>query len=99
MSKQIAELESILQQQIVEHKKMLNLIETHYAAMKKADLRKMEDFGHLGEACRLRIATLEHKRKTLTLQIAKAMKQTGDLKITQIAELFPASKLSLLKLR
>ncbi len=99
MSKQIAELELILQQQVIEHKKMLAMVESHHAAMKIFDLRVMEDLGQRQEACRLRIATLEHKRKTLTAMIGKLLKVPGELKITQIADLHPAQKASLLKLR
>lgn len=99
MSKQIAELEQILQMQVIEHKKMLAMVEQHHAAMKKFDLKVMEDVGQRQEACRLRIATLEHKRKTLTTTIARLMKFSGELKITQIAEMHPAQKVSLLKLR
>ncbi len=99
MSKFVAELEIILQQQIAEHKKMLAMADSHHVAMKAFNLKTMEDIGALQEACRLRIATLEHKRKTLTIQIARQFKFNGDLKITQIAELHPAQKPSLLKLR
>lgn len=99
MSKLVADLEMILQQQVNEHKKMLALVETHQLAMKKFDLKVMEDVGHLTESCRMRIATLEYKRKALTLQIAKALKIAGEMKITQIADLYPAQKPSLMKLR
>ena len=99
MSKQIVDLESILHQQVVEHRKMLAMSDTHQEAMKKFSLKSMEDIGHLQEACRLRMATLEYKRKTLTLQIAKLHKLPGDLKLPQLAELYPQYKPSLLKLR
>ncbi len=99
MSKFVAELELILQQQIAEHRKMLAMADTHHLAMKAFDLKVIEDVGQLQEACRLRIATLEHKRKTITIQIARQFKHNGDLKITQIAELHPPFKASLLKSR
>lgn len=99
MSKLVADIEAILQQQVIEHRKMLAMVEKHQEAMKKFDLRVMEDVGHLTESCRMRITTLEYKRKTLTLQLAKSLKIAGDLKITQIADLYPAQKPALMKLR
>ncbi len=99
MSKQIADLELILQQQVDEHRKLLAMCGKHQAAMKTFDLKTIEDITHLQEACRLRIATLEHKRKTLTLAIAKLHKLPGDLKLPQLAELYPQYKPSLLKYR
>jgi len=99
MSKNITDLELVLQHQIAEHRKMLAMCDAHQAAMKKFDLKAMEDLTNLQEACRLRMATLEYKRKTLTLAIARLHKLPGDLKLTQLAELYPAYKPSLMKYR
>lgn len=99
MSKQIVDLDLILQQQIAEHRKLLVLADTHQVAMKAFDLKTMEDVSHLQESCRLRIATLENKRKTLVQQIARLHKLSADPKITQLADLYPQFKSSLIKSR
>jgi hypothetical protein len=97
--RQIADLESALQQLILEHRKLLKHIDAQQAAMKALNLRAMDEATNQQEAARLRIATLEHKRRTLTLQIAKLCRLNGEPKIPQLADLFPHRKTSLLKLR
>src|SRR5437763_131822 len=90
--RQITDLESVLQQLILEHRKLLKHVDAQQAAMKTLNLRAMDEATNQQEASRLRIATLEHKRRTLTLQIAKLMRLSGEPKIPQLAELFPHRK-------
>lgn len=97
--KPIADLESILTQQIAEHRKLLAFCDAQQTAMKAFDLKAMEEVTHLAEACRLRIATAENKRKALTTAIAKALRLPPDARLTQIADAVPQYKPSLLKLR
>jgi hypothetical protein len=97
--KLIADLETLLQQQIAEHRKLLAFCDAQQTAMKAFNLKVMEDLTHLTEACRMRIATAENKRKTLTLLIIKALKLPADAKLKQIADAAPQFKPSLLKLR
>ena len=59
----------------------------------------MEELAGTQEACRLRIATLETKRKMLVVQIARGAKIFGDVKLDRIAELFPDRKPELLHLK
>jgi len=47
MSKNITDLELVLQHQIAEHRKMLAMCDAHQAAMKKFDLKAMEDLTNL----------------------------------------------------
>ena len=67
MSRLIFDLESILQQLIVEHRKLLKHLEVHQNAMKTMALDAMDQAANLQEASRLRIATLEnhHYRRAI----------------------------------
>jgi hypothetical protein len=97
--RQIADLEAVLQQLILEHRKLLKHIDAQQAAMKTLNLRAMDEATNQQEAARLRIATAEHKRRTLTIQIAKLLRVNGEPKIPQLAEYFPHRKPALLQLR
>jgi hypothetical protein len=97
--RQLVDLEAILQQLVIEHRKLLKHIDAQQAAMKSLNLRAMDEATNLQEASRLRIATMEHKRRSLTLQIAKLLRLNGEPKVTQLAELFPHRKTTLLSLR
>ena len=97
--KLIADLEILLQQQIAEHRKLLAFCNAQQTAMKGFDLKRMDELTHLTEACRLRIATAENKRRVLTAAIAKGLKLPPDAKLPQIANAAPQFKASLLKLR
>ena len=99
MSRQVLELEIIIQQMVFEHRKLLGFVEKHELAMKALDLRGMDDSGRLQEASRLRIAMLEQRRRAAVAQLAKALNLSGDLKIRLIAERFPERKEPLMKLR
>jgi hypothetical protein len=95
----LVDLEAVFQQLIVEHGKLLRHIEAQQAAMKTLNLKAMDEATNLQEACRLRIATTEQRRRVLTLQIAKANRVAGEPKLQQLAELFPQRREALLKLR
>ena len=56
--KQIADLEALLQQMVVEHGKLLKNIEVQQAAMKVLDLKAMDEATNLQDAVRLMIASL-----------------------------------------
>jgi hypothetical protein len=99
MSKQVCELESVLEQLVAEHRKLLSYLETHQAAMKQLKLKAMDDSAALQEASRSRIILLENRRRAVTLQLAKAMKSQGDLTISKIAKAYPAHSAALLRLR
>jgi phosphoserine phosphatase len=97
--KQIADLETLLHQMIAEHVKMLQQTEKQQLAMEAMNRRAMDEATNLQEASRLRIASLEQKRRSLVIQIGKALRLTGEPKIPQLAEIFPDRKQALLKLR
>ncbi len=97
--RQITELESILKQMTIDHLKLLQHVQDQHAAMRNLKLKEMDEATNLQEACRLRIAALEQKRRTLVSQIARSLRLPGEPKIPQLAELFPQRKEALLKLR
>lgn len=99
MPPQVSELENLLTQLIAEHRRLLAQVERHAEAMKKIDLPTMEDAGRQQEACRLRIISMEQRRRYLMQQISRAVNQPGELTLPLLAGMFPAKSASLLKLR
>ena len=99
MSRQISELEALLQQLIDEHRKLLTHTEKQQAAMRVVDLKAMDDVVRLQEAARMRIAGLETKRRNLIVQIARVHRMTQIPTLPDIAAMYPAQSASLLKLR
>lgn len=99
MPPQISELENLLTQMIVEHRRLLTQVERHAEAMKRIDLPTMEDSGRQQEACRLRINSMEQRRRFLMQQISRAVNQPGELTLPLLAGMFPAKSASLLKVR
>jgi flagellar biosynthesis/type III secretory pathway chaperone len=99
MSRQISELETILQQMIAEHRKLLGLLDTQQAAMKICDLKKMDEMSVTQEACRLRIAGLEQRRKIVVAMIGKELRLAGDVTLRVIAAAYPPRADALTKLR
>lgn len=99
MPPQVSELENLLTQMIAEHRRLLTQVERHAEAMKKIDLPAMEDSGRQQEACRLRINSMEQRRRFLMQQISRAVNQPGELTLPLLAGMFPAKSASLLKLR
>ena len=99
MSRLIADLESILQQLIVEHRKLLKHVDAHQVAMKTMALDAMDQAANFQEASRLRVMTLENQRRAVIQQIAQQHKITGEITITRLAQLFPQRGDALHKLR
>jgi hypothetical protein len=97
--RQLADLETILQQLVTEHERLLKQLDAHQAAMKKLDLKAIEESSSLEEATRLRIASLEARRRTLVNQLAAALKMAGAPTITRIAQAVPQAAPRLLALR
>lgn len=99
MSRQLCELEAILRQLIVEHRRLLAHVERHEAAMKAFDLKNMDDAGQFQESSRLRIAMLEQRRRNLVVQMTKAINVRGDVTVRRLADLFPARADALMEIR
>lgn len=92
MSRQLAELEQILAQLVGEHRKLLDQIDQQQAAMRTMRSDLMTDLTNRQETTRLRIATLDVKRRTLAQQIAKLVRIPGEPTLAKLAEVFPQRK-------
>jgi hypothetical protein len=67
--------------------------------MRVLKLEGIEQATRQQETTRLRIATLETKRRGLGQQIARAMRIKEEPTVTKLAELFPARSAAIMKLR
>lgn len=99
MSRQLSEIEHLLRQLVVEHQKLLKHIDAHQAAMKRMDLKAMDDAAKLQEAARLRIASMETRRRATVQQLVKASRIQGEPTVGRLAEVFPDRAPVLTKLR
>jgi|SRR4051812_43693963 hypothetical protein len=99
MSRFLPELENVLRALADEHRRLLTHVEAQQAAMKTFDLKAMDDARNQQEASRLRVASLEAKRRTIVLHMAKGVKLEGLLTLTQIADLHPPRRQALLGVR
>lgn len=99
MSRQLSEIEHLLRQLVVEHQKLLKHAEAHHDAMKRMDLTAMEEAAKLQEAARLRIASMEARRRVAVQQLAKVARIQGQPTVARLAEAFPDRAPVLLKLR
>ena len=99
MSRLLPELESVLRALADEHRRLLAAVEAQQGAMKAFDLKAMDDARNQQEASRLRVATLEAKRRTVVAHIAKGLKLDGKVTLTQLADLHPPRRAALLALR
>jgi hypothetical protein len=100
MSRLLPELENVLQSLVAEHRRLLAHLETQQAAMKAFDLKTLDESRNQQEACRLRVATLENKRRAVVVLIGKTLRVDDQtLTLTRLTELQPARRDALLKLR
>src|SRR6516164_3890278 len=99
MSRLVADLESLLQQLIVEHRKLLKQVDAHQTAMKAMAMDAMDQAANQQNASRLRIVGLETQRRAVIVQIAQQHKISGELTITRLAQFFPQRRQTLEKLR
>ena len=96
----LPDLENLLQLLVTEHRRLLVHLEAQQAAMKAFDLKALDDARNQQEASRLRVAALESKRRALVVQIARQMRvDAHGLTITRLAELQPARRDALFKVR
>ena len=100
MSRHFAELEQILQLLIAEHRNLLANVEKQQAAMRKLDIVSLETATAAQEAARLRIASLDTRRRGVVLQIAKIVKlDERQLSLAKLADLYSPRKPQLLAMR
>jgi hypothetical protein len=99
MSRLLPELENILRSLADEHRRLLTHVESQQEAMKSFNLKALDDARNQQEASRLRVLGLEARRRLVVGQIAKGLKLEGNLTITRLADLHPARRDALLKVR
>jgi hypothetical protein len=99
MSRQLIELENILQEMLAEHRRLLNHMEQHQEAMHVINHKLMDELSQRQEASRLRLVGLEARRRMASQQLAKVLKVEGDLSLRRIAELHPQRAAAILQLR
>lgn len=100
MSRPLAELENILRLLVAEHRKLLTHVEAQQSAMRAMDLRALDAAMNQQEAARLRIATIENRRRAAVVQIARAARiDPNGLTLTKLAALYPPQAQPLLVLR
>ena len=99
MLRQVSELEAILNELIAEHQRLLKHLQTQHSAMKTCDLKAMDAIAQSQEASRLRIATLETKRRMAVAQLTKSHGAKTDLTLTEIAAFHPQHGRTLLEQR
>ena len=99
MVRQLADLELALQQLVAEHRKLLASMDAQQAAMRVMDLNAMDVALNAQEASRLRISTLETKRRTVVSLLTRGVKVEAPVTLTKVAALYPQRRDALLKLR
>jgi hypothetical protein len=100
MSRQFADLEAVLAQLVAEHKNLLANLQRQQDAMRKLDVESLETATAAQEAARLRIASIEVRRKLVIGQIAKlARLDERQLTLAKLADLHPPRKAQLLMIR
>ena len=97
--KQVQDLEVVLQGLIAEHAKVRAYADASATGMRALDLAAMDRTTNLQEAARLRIAALENRRRNLVRQIARVHALGEDPKLALLADLYPARRVALLRLR
>lgn len=95
----ISELEALLNELIAEHQRLLKHLVSHQAAMKAFDLRQMDALAKSQEASRLRIATLETKRRLTATHLGRALGLAMAPTMADLARLHPQRAAPLLRQR
>ncbi len=99
MSRQLSDLQSVLQLLVAEHERMLKLMDEQQLAVKKLDVKRIEELAVLQENTRLRISGMDSRRRLLMQQISAAARLDGSPTIARLAEAFPQFRAALLTLR
>ena len=99
MSRHLTDLENLLRQLIDEHRKLLGHLEAQQASMKKLEVKAIEESATLAEATRMRIATLETRRRTLVSQLSLSLKIENPPTLLKLANASPQHRDNLLLLR
>jgi hypothetical protein len=99
MQRQLAELESVLTMLVAEHRRLLTFTDAQQAAMRSVDLGALDAAVNGQEACRLRITTLDVRRRGLVVQLTKGQRVEQPVTLTKLADFYPQRRQPLFKLR
>jgi hypothetical protein len=99
MSRLVSDLEAALGGLVAEHRKLLEQVRAHEAALRAFDLKGMEMAAAQQEATRLRITTWENRRRAVVSQLAKALRLEPNVTLARLAALHPLRRDALLNLR
>lgn len=100
MSRQVLELEALLQELIAENQRLLKHIQSQQAAMRTMDTAAMDVTARQQDASRMRLLSLEARRRNTVTQILQQNNKRGpNVTIAEIAAWYPARSAELLKLR
>jgi hypothetical protein len=97
--KTLTDLEAVLRQMLEDYRKMNVYVRAHQEALKTMNLKSMDESARNQELVRARVARLEGRRRALSQQIAAQYRLTGNVKLSELAEMFPAHRVGLLQLR
>jgi hypothetical protein len=95
-AKLVQDLETLLDQLIVEHRRLLAAVQEHASAMKAMDLAGIETAGRQQEACRSRIAALDQRRRGVVAQVMRQHRLGAEPTLSRIAEMYPLNAAGLL---
>jgi len=82
-----------------EHRRLLDVVVRHDAAMRSMDVSKIEQLVAAQETARTRIVQAEARRRLIVAAIARQARLSGEPTLTRIATAFPTHRASLLSLR
>jgi hypothetical protein len=97
--KPVVDLETVLQELLVEHHKLIKHLESQQAAMQAMKIKEMDAARQQQELSRTRIIALENRRRTQVMQIARINQLQTEPKIPHLADMYPARRAQLMLLQ
>ena len=82
-----------------EHRRLLDLVRRHDAAMRSMDAGQIGELVNQQEQCRTRIGQAEARRRLIVANIVRQSKLAGEPTLSRLAAAFPAHRAKLLAAR
>lgn len=99
MSSQIAELESILQQLVAEHGRLIDSLGAQQDAMKRFSIDEVDSISQLQEVSRRKIALLDRRRQGILEQLSRQHKVAAPINLSRLIQMYPQRAASLQQLQ
>ena len=99
MSNALLDLEAVLKQMLIEHRRLLTHLDAQQTAMKKLDLKAMASAAQFQEGSRSRLVSLDTQRRNLAGQLARDLRIPGEVTLAGLAKLHPPRAAELLRIR